>query len=202
MSVTRFILCLLLVTAFLDVSAQRYNKVSIRNARQPKDMERYHQLHVGIGMPSSVPARDDLWYNRSLAGTGVGVNLYSAQLGYTYGASKHLQFLLHGMAEQVFFGENDHSRFFASLALGANYRWLVRKDFALYSGFLVGGGYSLYRPDKPNPNNEFDRTNYFYPVAQLTVCGASWGRRFGGFTEVALGTRGIIFGGVYYRIYK
>ncbi|RQO31475.1 hypothetical protein DBR32_05810 [Taibaiella sp. KBW10] len=195
----------------LGLSAQKYNKVSIRNARQPKDRERYHQLHVGIGLPSGVAARDDNWYSKSLAGTKAGENgMFSAQLGYTYGASKHLQFLLHGGIERLIYrmergnvlADNDHDRTFINLNIGANYRWLVRKDFALYSGFLVGGGYSLYHPDQPNPNIPFDRTNYFYPTAQLTVFGATWGRRFGGYTEVALSTRGIIFGGVYYRIYQ
>ncbi|MNX85429.1 hypothetical protein D3C86_1172650 [compost metagenome] len=130
------------------------------------------------------------------------------QIGYTYGASKRLQFLCHGSFEQLAYNNAtddkvDHHRSFVSLALGANYRWFIRNSVALYSGFLVGGGGSFYQASGTATSDPaFKRDNYFYPVAQLTVFGASWGKRFGGYTEVALGTRGIIFGGIYYRIFE
>jgi hypothetical protein len=206
MFITRLTLIFLFLCGSLSLSAQRYSKVSIRNARQPRELERYHQLHIGIGVPNSVAARNDLWYSKPLPLNAGNPVLPPMQIGYTYGASKRLQFLFHGSFEQMAYeqgnGEIDHHRSFASLALGANYRWFLRNSIALYSGFLVGGGGSFYQASGPVSGQEYVRSNYFYPVAQLTVFGASWGKRFGGYTEVALGTRGIIFGGIYYRIFE
>lgn len=208
MFITRLTLIFVLLCASLTLSAQRYSKVSIRNARQPREMEQYHQLHIGIGVPSSVAARGDLWYSKSLSYVQGYPTLPPIQVGYTYGASKRLQFLFHGSFEQLAYNNAtddkvDHHRSFVSLALGANYRWFIRNSVALYSGFLVGGGGSFYQASGTVTSDPaFKRDDYFYPVAQLTVFGVSWGRRFGGYTEVALGTRGIIFGGIYYRIFE
>ena len=208
MFATRLTLIFLLVCGSLNLSAQRYSKVSIRNARQPREMEQYHQLHIGIGVPTSVAARGDLWYTKPLTYVQGYAVLPPMQIGYTYGASKRLQFLFHGSFEQVaynsFYDEKvDHHRSFASLALGANYRWFLRDALAFYSGFLVGGGGSFYQSSGTvSSDPAFKRNDYYYPVAQLTAFGVSWGKRFGGYTEVALGTRGVIFGGIYYRIFE
>lgn len=210
MSMTRFLIFMLLLGSASGLSAQRYNKVSIRNARQPREMEQYHQLHLGIGVPSSVAAREDLWYTKPLPLTAGIPVLPPIQFGYTYGASKRLQFLFHASFEYLVYeveqaggSVTDHHRTFGSLAIGANYRWFLRSSLALYSGFLVGGGGSFYQSSGSTvPGQEYNRQNYFYPVAQLTAFGVSWGKRFGGYTEVALGTRGAVFGGIYYRFYQ
>ncbi len=195
----------------LGTFAQRYNEggVSIRNARGERNRSIYHKLQIGVLLPGTMPARKNVWYSKTLDPSVSGTaNIIPLTLQYAWSSNVNTEFLIHAGFEQIKYysynnpGQSDHTRNFASLLIGVNYKWWQQKYITLYSGLLIGGGvgrYAISKDDIVDPTFETDRTNWAYPSAQLTAIGANFGQKVGGFCEIAFGSKGIVNGGVYWR---
>jgi hypothetical protein len=205
-------LAILLFAGSTIATAQKYKNgsVSMYNAKGQRYGDTYHKLQLGVLFPGSMPARKNVWYSKKLDPAVSGkAALPALNLQYAWSSNPNTEFLVHAGYEQVKYyqaslpSQSDHSRHFGYLLVGVNYKWWQQKNLTLYSGLLLGGGmgkYAVTGDDQVDWSFETDRTDWFYPSAQLTAIGANYGKRFGIFGEIAFGSKGVITGGVYLKM--
>ncbi len=194
--------------------AQKYKDggVSMYNAKGQKWSSTYHKLQIGVLFPvGTMPARKNVWYTKPRNRVTDGlVSTPAYTLRYAWSSNPNTEFIVQGDYEATQYYDEaaqnaiTHTRDFYTLTIGVNYKWWQQGAITLYSGLLLGCGYGKYS-DKAqeilpaNPEN-IDRTNWFYPSAQLTAVGVTWGRKFGGFGELAFGSKGILNAGLYLKL--
>lgn len=206
-----FLILLLIGSADL-VFAQKYKEGSVNmyNARGQRYGDTYHKLQIGVLYPGSMPARKNVWYTQKLDPSISGKAVLPAlNLQYAWSSNPNTEFLVHLGYEQIKYynksnlDQSEHSRHFGQLLIGVNYKWWQQKKITLYSGLLIGGGmgkYGVAGNDVIDWSFDTDRTDWFYPSAQLTAIGANYGKKFGVFGEIAFGSKGVITGGVYLKM--
>lgn len=193
--------------------AQKYKSgsVSMYNAKGQKYGNSYHKLQLGVVLPGSLPAKNNSWYTRKSDKVVDGnAALIPLSLRYAWSSNPNTEFVVQGDYERTAYYDEvnqsaiTHFRNFYTLCVGMNYKWWQQKNLTLYSGLLLGGGYGKYTikgtDQSPTYPDDVDKTNCFYPSAQLTAIGATWGRTFGGFAELAFGSKGVFTAGIYWKI--
>ncbi|HTO16227.1 MAG TPA: hypothetical protein VLZ83_10665 [Edaphocola sp.] len=190
---------------------QKYKNggVSIINAKGENWETPYHKIQLGINLPASMTSRQNTWYWEKRDSFNTGKLAYpSLSLQYAWSSNVNTEFIIHSDYEQIRYynpsqsKQSEHSYHFASLLLGVNYKWWNNKDLVLYSGLMLGGVYGIYDVQKEDIEDlsiNTVRDNLFLPTAQLTVLGVNYGKKFGVFGEIGLGTRGFFTAGVYLR---
>ncbi len=208
----KFSIVLLFVLLACSAFAQKYRDggVTMYNAKGQKWDASYHKLQIGFLIPGTMPGRKNVWYTkvRNPAVDGI-TNVLPVTLRYAWSSNPNTEFIIQGDYErseyhdEVILEKITHFRDFFTLNVGMNYKWWQRNKLVVYSGLTIGGGYGKYSNKGaeilPTYPTEIDRENWIYPSAQLTAIGITFGRKFGGFTELAFGSKGVINGGLYLK---
>lgn len=105
----------------------------------------------------------------------------SAHGTYSYGSSK----------------SGDVKRNFYTIAAEADYRWIKKEKFHLYSG--LGLGYSFKKESVTPIGQSEQKTNGGHFDLQIIGIGARYGSNVGGFMELGFGYKGIICAGLFFR---
>ncbi|HRP90229.1 MAG TPA: hypothetical protein PKX92_09325 [Edaphocola sp.] len=205
------ILILLLSITSLQSYGQRYKNggVSIINAKGQSWEDPYHKLQLGINFPASMSSKNNNWYWEPRDSFQTGLLVYpSFSLHYAWSSNPNTEFVVHSDYELIKYynaqipNQAEHSRHFVSLLIGVNYKWWNQDNVVIYSGLMLGGvygKYSIMKGDQEDLSLITNRENSFLPTAQLTPIGINYGKKFGVFGELALGTRGLFTGGFYLR---
>lgn len=177
--------------------------VSSVNAQSKKS-----EIDLGVGVWSSnqvIGAMSDIIAS-SLTGVDMdnGTYIGALHLGYKYSLSD--RFALGpvfaydlGKSDAVYntskIGEFTNK--FYSLALEADYKYINRDKFKLYS--LVGAGATLLdQLYKPTTGKEESENQMFFNY-QVTPIGVKFGSSFGAFAEAGFGYKGILCVGLFFR---
>ena len=193
--------------------AQRYKPggVSMINGKGRNLSETYNKIQIGVLLPGTMPARNNLWYSKTRKPDIQGLNdIIPLTFRYAWSSNINTEFIVQGDFESSLYYDAyavnnvTHHRQFYTLSIGFNYKWWNYKLITLYSGITLGGGYGRYYKAKgdliPSFPEEVDKENWTYPSAQLTAIGMTWGKKFGGFTELAFGSKGVMSAGVYLKM--
>lgn len=196
-----------------SVFAQKYRDggVTMYNAKGQKWGESYHKLQIGILAPGTMPGRKNVWYAKVRDPVTEGINnIIPFTLRYAWSSNPNTEFIIQADYERTEYYDEmisssiTHFRDFYTLSIGMNYKWWQRNRTTVYSGLTIGGGHGRYSNKNADMQatypEDVDRTNWTYPSAQLTAIGISWGKKFGGFAELAFGSKGILNGGVYWKL--
>lgn len=207
---------LLLVSLFVLLAgsafAQKYRDggVTMYNARGKNWDASYHKLQFGVVLPGTMPGRKNVWYakNRDKVVDGTISNI-PISLRYAWSSNPNTEFIVQADYERTQYydvaaiNSITHFRDFYTLNVGMNYKWWQQRLLTVYSGLTIGGGYGKFTKKGADIQatypDEVDQKDWAYPSAQLTAIGITWGKKVGGFAELAFGSKGVFNGGVYWK---